>query len=163
MEKEKTRNSKKMAINSDQIRKLRDETGAPVMRVKQVLEEVGGSEKKAIEILKKEGFEKVLKRADRDTTQGSVFVYRHHTGKVASMLELLVETDFVAKNELFQNLGEDLAMQVASMDPKNEKELLSQDFIKDPAKKVEDLIKETITKTGENIRLGRFKRIEIGK
>jgi elongation factor Ts len=81
-------------------------------------------------------------------------------GKVVGIVELLCETDFVAKNELFENLGKDLAMQVASM---GETDLEKQEFIKDPSKKVSELIKEVIAKTGENVRLGRVIRVELGK
>jgi len=150
-----------MKITADLIRKLRDESGAPMARVKQVLKEQG-NEKKALEVLKKEGFEKVAKRAERETSAGVVAVYKHHTGKVGVLVELLSETDFVAKNELFVQLANDIALQVASMDPKDNKELLAQDFIKDPSRKIEELLKEVITKTGENVRLGRFTRLEIG-
>ena len=149
-------------ISVELIKKLREETGAGVMRVKKVLEEFKGDEKKALDVLKAEGFEKVAKREGRETGQGKVFTYSHHTGKVVSVVELLCETDFVAKNELIQNLGKEIALQVASMDPKNNKELMDQDFIKDPKKKISDLIKEVIAKTGENIKLGQFARIEVG-
>jgi len=137
-------------VNVNQLKKLREATGAPIIRVKEVLEKFG--EVKALEILKKEGFEKSEKRIDRATGQGKIFVYQHHTGKVVGVVELLCETDFVARNELFEVLGKDLAMQVASM---GEKDLASQEFIKDPSKKVGDLIKEVIAKTGENIKLRR--------
>lgn len=152
-----------MKISMDQIKKVRDETGAGVMRVKTVLEEVKGDEKKALEILKKEGFEKVAKRSERATGQGVVASYVHHSGKIGVLVEVLCETDFVAKNELMQNLGKDISLQIASMNPKNEKELLDQEFIKDPKKKISDLVKEVSSKTGENIKLGRFARIEVGK
>lgn len=147
-------------ISLDLIRKLKEETGAPVMRVKKVLEEQNGDEKKAEAILKKEGFEKVAKREGRETSQGKLFTYTHHTGRVASVVELLCETDFVARNELFEALGKDLAMQVASM---GEKDLVKQEFIKDPKKTMGDLIKEVIAKTGENIKLGKTLRVELGK
>ncbi|AKM83368.1 translation elongation factor Ts [Candidatus Woesebacteria bacterium RIFOXYC1_FULL_31_51] len=147
-------------IDATLIKKLREETGAGVMRVKNVLEEVKGDEKKALDVLKKEGFEKVAKREGRETNQGKIFAYTHHTGKVASITELFSETDFVAKNELFENLGKDIALQVASM---GEKDIEKQEFIKDPSKKISDLIKEVIAKTGENIRLGRVMRVELGK
>src|SRR3989344_1364323 len=139
-------------ITADQIRKLREKTGAPVMRVKKLLEELKGNEAKAEEILMKEGFEKASKRAERETSQGKIFTYVHHTGKVASVVELLCETDFVARNELFENLGKDLALQVSAM---GEKDLEKQEFIKDPGKKMGDLVKEVIAKTGENINLGK--------
>jgi len=79
---------------------------------------------------------------------------------VVGVVELLCETDFVAKNELFENLGREIAMQAASM---GETDLEKQDFIKDPSKKVLDLVKEVIAKTGENIRIGRVFRVELGK
>lgn len=147
-------------IDASLIKKVREETGAGVMRVKQVLEEVSGDESKAVEILKKEGLEKVAKREDRATEQGKVFSYSHHSNKIVSVVELFSETDFVAKNELFEQLGKDIALQVASM---GEEDIENQDFIKDPSKKIIDLIKEVIAKTGENIKLGRVVRVELGK
>lgn len=150
-------------INTVAIKKLRDETGAGVMRVKTVLEEVKGDEKKALEILKKEGFEKVAKRQDRVTGQGIVTSYLHHSGKIGVLVEIQTETDFVAKNELTVNLGKEIALQIASMNPKDVKELEGQEFIKDPKKKISELVKEVIAKTGENIKIGKFARIEVGK
>ena len=147
-------------INIALIKKLREETGVAIIRIREVLDEVGGDEKKALTILKKEGVEKAAKREGRATGEGKVFVYSHHTGKVVGVVELLCETDFVAKNELFEMLGRGIAMQVASM---GEKDVESQEFIKDPSKKVSDLIKEVIAKTGENIRIGRIFRVELGK
>ena len=149
---------KKIDIN--QIKKLREETGVAIIRIREVLEEVNGDEKKALVILKKEGIEKAAKREGRETGQGKVFVYAHHTGKVVGVVELLCETDFVAKNELFETLGKDIAMQVASM---GDTDLEKQEFIKDPGKTISDLIKEVIAKTGENVRLGRVIRVELGK
>ena len=137
-------------VNVNQLKRLREETGAPIARVKKVLEKFG--EAKALEILKKEGFERAEKRVDRATGQGKIFVYKHHTGKVVGIVELLCETDFVARCEPFEVLGKDLAMQVASM---GEVDFEKQEFIKDPSKKVGELIKEVIAKTGENIKLGR--------
>lgn len=151
-----------MKVNINTIKKLRNETGAGVMRVKNVLDEVKGDEKKALEILKKEGFERVAKRSDRATSQGIVASYIHHSGKIGVLVEILVETDFVAKNELTQALGKEIALQVASMNPKNLKELLDQEFIKEPKKTISDLVKEVSAKTGENVKIGRFARIEIG-
>jgi len=150
-------------LDTKLISKLREETGAPVVRVKQVLDEVGGNTKKAERILKKEGFEKMEKRTDRKTSQGKIYSYVHHSGKVAGLVELLCETDFVARNELFEQLGKDLAMQVASMNANKTKDLEGQDYIKDPSKKIKDLVKEVMAKTGENIRIGRIFHIELGK
>ena len=119
-----------MKISVELIKKVRELTGAPVIRVKKVLEEFKGDEKKAIDLLKKEGFEKVAKREGRETSQGLVEVYSHHSGKVASLVELLCETDFVSRNDLFKALAHDLALQVASIEVKDAGELLKQDFIK---------------------------------
>lgn len=150
-------------ITIETISKLREETGAPVIRVKKVLEEVKGNQKKALEILKKEGFEKAAKRQGRQTGQGIIATYMHHSKKVASMVEILCETDFVARNPLFEELGKNIAMQIASMNPKDVEELESQEFIKEPSKKISDLVKEVIAKTGENVKVGKFARIEVGK
>jgi len=147
-------------ISVDQIKKLREETGAPVIRVKKVLEEQKGDEKKAVKILMSEGFEKAAKRAERETRSGILSSYSHHTQKVVGVAEVFCETDFVARNELFQNLGKELAMQVASM---GEKDFEKQDFIKDPSKKISDLVKDVIAKTGENCKIGRVMKIELGK
>lgn len=152
-----------MKISTDSIKKLREESGAPIIRVKKVLEEFDGDEAKALEVLKKEGFEKAEKRTERVTSQGKIFSYVHHTGKVASLVEILCETDFVARNELFEALGKDLCLQVASIEVANSEELLDQEFIKDPSKKIQDLVKEVIAKTGENVRVGRIVRVELGK
>jgi elongation factor Ts len=149
-------------ISVELIKKLREETGAPIMRVKKVLEEQKGDENKALEILRKEGFEKAEKRTDRATGQGKVFSYIHHSAKIGSMVEIMCETDFVARNELFEELGKNVAMQIASLNPKDLEELKEQDFIKDSSKKINDLVKEVIAKTGENVQLGRFVRFELG-
>lgn len=148
-----------MAININLIKKLREETGVAIIRIREVLEEVDGNEKKALEILKKEGFEKAEKREARETGEGRIFVYAHHTGKIVGIAEILCETDFVAKTDIFQATGKDLAMQAASM---GVEDFLDQDFVKDNSKKVSDLIKELKAKTGENVRLGRVEKIELG-
>ncbi len=146
-------------INIDLIKKLREETGVAIIRIREVLEEVKGNEQEALKILKEESLEKAEKREGRETSQGKIFVYAHHTGKIVGIVELLCETDFVAKTEIFENAGRDLAMQTASM---GTKDFEKQDFVKDSGIKVSDLIKEVIAKTGENVKLGRVERIELG-
>jgi elongation factor Ts len=150
-------------ILASQIRNLRDKTGAPMVRVKDVLVKYKGDEEKAEKILRKEGFEKAEKKARRATSQGLIETYVHHSGKVASLVEVLCETDFVARNKIFQELAHNLALQVASMEAKDAKELERQDFVKDPSKKVNELVKEAIAKTGENIRIGKIYRVELGQ
>src|SRR3990167_8897502 len=145
-------------INIEQIKRLSEETGVAIIRIREVLQEVGEDEKKALVILKKEALDKAERREGKETGQGKIFVYTHHTGKVVGLVELLCETDFVAKNELFETLGKNLAMQVASM---GEKDLEKQEFIKDSSKKIGELIKEVIAKTGENVRLGKILRVEL--
>jgi len=147
-------------INITLIKKLREETGVAIIRIREVLEEVSGDEKKALVILKKEGFEKADKREGRVTGAGKIFVYTHHTGKIVGLVELLCETDFVAKTDVFETVGKDLAMQVASM---GDEKFEDQDFVKDGSKKIKDLIKEVIAKTGENVRLGKVIRVELGE
>jgi len=131
------------------------------MEIKSALEKSGGDEKKAKEILKSKGYEKAEKRAERETHQGRVATYTHSTGKIGVMVELLCETDFVAKNENFLSVAKDLCLQVAAMDPKDTKELLEQEFIKDPTLKIKDLVTALSAKFGENIKIGRIERFEI--
>ena len=148
-------------IPIDQIKKLRVETSAPVMEIKKALEEASGDEKKTKKILILSGFERAAKKLGRETKAGRIFTYTHHSGTVAAVVVLLCETDFVAKNEEFTRLGQELAMQIASMNPKDEKDFLLQEYIRDGSKTIDTLIKETIAKTGENIQVGDLKRFEI--
>lgn len=151
-----------MKITIDQIKKLRQETGAAVMDCRQALEESGGDFKKAKVWLDKRGREKAEKKAGRQTSEGLIEAYIHATGKVGAMVELTCETDFVARNAEFKNLAHEIAMQVASMNPENVEELLKQEYIRDNSKTVEQLIKELIGKLGENIVVKRFQRFELG-
>lgn len=148
-------------INIDQIKKLREETGAGVVEVKKALEEAGGNEEKVKEILRQSGFTRADKKADRQIKAGRIFSYIHHSGTVGAMVALGCETDFVARTDEFQTLGRELAMQAASMQPENKDEFLKQDYIRDPSKNIETLIKEVVAKTGENCQLLDFKRFEV--
>jgi elongation factor Ts len=147
-------------IKIKEIQKLREETGLPVMECKSALEEAKGDFQKAKKILKEKSSEKAAKKASRTTKNGIIESYSHN-GKIGVLLELLCESDFVAKNQEFKNLAHDLVLQIASMDPKNEKELLSQPFIKDETKTISDLVSEKIARTGENIKINRFVRWEL--
>lgn len=143
------------------VKKLREELGLGMMEIKAALEEAQGDEKRAKEILKEKGYKKAEKRAERETHQGRVATYTHATGKIGVMVELLCETDFVAKNEEFLGLTKDLCLQVAAMSPETPEELLKQEFIKDPTQKISDLVTALGAKFGENIRLGKIARFEI--
>ena len=143
------------------VKKIRIETGLGIMEIKAAVEEALGDEKKAKEILKEKGFKKAETKAERETHQGLVQTYTHTTGKIGVMVELLCETDFVAKNEEFVAVAKDLCLQVAAMDPEKVEDLMEMEFIKDSSKKIKDLVTGLVAKFGENIKIGRFQRFEI--
>lgn len=101
----------------EQIKKIREKTGAGVMDIKRALEESGNDENEAIKILRKLGKSKAIKKADRDTKEGIVVSYIHSNNKVGSLVKLYCETDFVARNEEFKELGRDIAMHITAMNP----------------------------------------------
>lgn len=143
------------------LKKLREETGVSYHLCKKALEEANDDIEKAKKILKKTGEAFFEKKKSKETKIGAIFTYLHHNQSVGVILELLCETDFVAKNNDFINLGNELAMQIASMSPTNLDELMKQPYIKDQTKTVESLLKEYILKLGENIKIGHFFRLAI--
>jgi len=100
------------------INKLREATGAGMMDVKRALEDAGWDEEKAVQLLRERGAMKAAKKADREAREGIIGHYIHHNQRVGVLVELNCETDFVARNELFQNLAKDLAMHIAMMNPR---------------------------------------------
>jgi len=152
-----------MKNNLEQIKKLRAKTKAGVMDCRQALEASGGDLKKAEEWLKEKGIALAAKKAHRQTDHGRIEAYTHGPNNLVSVVELLCETDFVAQTDEFKNLAHELAMQVAAMKPKNIEELLKQPWIRDEKIIIEDLLKETIGKVGENIKIGRIARFELGE
>jgi len=146
----------------EQIKKLRAQTGLGIHDIKKALEETNGDETKALELLKSWGLSTVAKKSDRATGQGLIDVYTH-SGRIGAMVEVNCETDFVARNEDFKSFVHDLALQVASMNPANVEELLKQDYFRDNTKTINDLLTETISKIGENIKINRFSRFELGQ
>jgi elongation factor Ts len=150
-------------VTTDQIKKFREKTGGGIMECKRALEETKGDEKKAEVLLKKWGIERSEKKQGRATKAGIVDSYIHMAGKVGVMLEILCETDFVAKTDDFKKLSHEICLQIASMEPKDVKALLAQEYIRDPKVKIGDLVKETIGKLGENITVSRFTRFELGE
>ena len=100
------------------IKKLREATGAGMMDVKRALEDAGWGEEKAAQLLRERGAMKAAKKADREAREGIIGHYIHHNQRVGVLVELNCETDFVARNELFQNLAKDLAMHIAMMNPR---------------------------------------------
>ena len=149
-----------MKATAQDIRKLRELTSAGFADCKSALEEAKGDLKKAEEILKEKGIAKAAKKGDRETGSGLVESYVHG-GRIGVLVELLCETDFVARTDEFKTLAHEVAMQIAAMNPENTEELLKQEYIRDGSKTIEDLVKENIAKLGENIQIGKFSRLEI--
>ncbi len=101
----------------EQIKALREKTGAGIVEVKKALDEASFDEAKAIEILRKRGQDKAMKKGDRETHEGIVVSYIHSNGRVGALVKLYCETDFVARTEEFQALGRDIAMHVTASVP----------------------------------------------
>jgi elongation factor Ts len=167
-----------LAISTETIKELREKTGAGVIDCKKALDEAGGNMDRACEILIERGIASAEKKSDRAAEQGLIETYVHGGGKIGVLVEVNCETDFVARNEQFKELAHDIALQIAAMSPEFvSKEdvpsgtkcdpitacLLQQPFIKDPSRTIQDIIAETIAKTGENIKVRRFTRFELGQ
>ncbi len=150
-----------MASEIEKIKSLRDSTGLSMNEIKKALTEAGGDEAKAKELLDKIGVTMAAKKSARQVKEGIVDSYIHNTKKSGTMIELLCETDFVARNTEFQKLAHDLALHVTAMKPATNEELLSQPFVMDPAVTVQELINRSIAKLGENIQIGRFEVFQI--
>jgi elongation factor Ts len=199
------------AVTAADVKALRDRTGAGMMDCKSALEEADGDVEKAIEILRVKGAASAAKRSGRGTSEGIVSSYVHATGRVGVLVEVLCETDFVARNEDFKSFAREVAIHIAAMNPKHvsiedipeedrEREraileekakadgkpdnviekivegqlakwaselvLLDQKHFNEEryeGKTIQDLVTEVAAKTGENVRIARFVRFEIGE
>ncbi len=168
-----------MQVSTTAIKDLREKTGAGVMDCKKALLEAEGNLEKAAEILNERGIALARKKAERVADQGVIETYVHPGGRIGVLVEVNCETDFVARTDEFKELAHNLALQIAAMCPQFispeevEKEtetdidtktacLLLQPFIKDPERTVQDIVTETIAKVGENIKVRRFIRFELG-
>lgn len=149
-----------MSTKVNEIKLLRKQTGAGIADCKEALKESGGDMEKAKDYLKKKGFEKGAAKQTKEVKAGIVEVYSH-SGKVGVLVELLCETDFVARTDDFKSLAHELALQIASMNPSSVEELLSQEYIRDNSMTVDQLVKSVSGKLGENIQVGRFDRIAL--
>jgi len=164
-------------ITTDRVRELRDQCGAGIMDCRKALLEAEGNTERALQIIKQQGLLRAKKKAERATNQGVIEAYIHAGGRIGAMVEVNCETDFVARTEEFKELAHHLAMQVAAMSPQfiSEEELpedsdtdpqtaclLLQADIKDPSRTVQDIITETIAKVGENIKVSKLARFELG-
>ncbi|OGO52855.1 MAG: translation elongation factor Ts [Chloroflexi bacterium RBG_16_68_14] len=169
--------SEKAAVSAVQVKDLRERTNAGVMECKRALEEADGDVERAMALLQERGLALAEKRAHRETSQGLIECYIHAGGRIGAMVEVNCETDFVARIDEFKALAHDLAMQVAATNPLSVSEedlpsgaegdpaelcLLRQPFIKDESRTVDEVVKEVIARTGENIRVRRFARFELG-
>lgn len=150
-------------IDYEQLKKLRIETKVSFSLCKKALEESNNNLASAKKLLKEWGSEKAANKSDRETNAGGIYTYTHHNKQIASLVELQSETDFVSGNEEFKTLGAELAMQAASLPAKSVEEFLKQDYIREPEKTISDLLKEAILKFGENIKISRFLRWELGE
>ena len=167
-----------MTTNTELIKQLRSRTSAGVMDCKRALDESNGDLDEAEKILREQGIASAAKKSERDTDQGIIETYIHSGGRIAAMVEVNCETDFVARTDEFSSLAHDIAMQIAAMAPvavsggdtidgeqpvPEDSCLLQQPFIKDPSKSIQDIINETVGKLGENIRVRRFQRFSLGE
>ena len=173
-----------MSISAQDVKALREKTGAGMMDCKRALQEVEGDFEKAIESLKKSGLAKAVKKGGRIAADGLIFAKVN--GSDAVLVELNCETDFVSRCAEFKQLSKDLAMQIAALNPgyikkedvpqdvvKEQKEhledfyrqrcLLEQLFIKDQTRTIKDYLTELIAKVGENIVVRRFVRFQLGE
>lgn len=196
-----------MSISASDVAKLRDLTGAGMMDAKKALQETNGDIEQAIDVLRRNGALKMAKKADRATAEGRIHTYTHANGKLAVMVEVMCETDFVARNEAFVEFCQDLALHIAAAAPQfttrdqvspelverekaiyreqlaaegkpaemiekiiegklnnfyGEIVLMDQKFVKDDALSITQLLEQKIAAIGENIRIGRFVRMQLG-
>ena len=165
-----------MAATVEQIRALREQTGAGIMDCKQALDASGGDLDQAADALRQKGLAKAAGRSERATSEGVIEAYIHTGGRVGALVELGCETDFVARTSEFKELAHNIAMQVAAMAPayldQEEMEsgdsrppaqisLLQQAFIKDSSRSVEEMVQEMAVRVGENVKLVRFSRLAL--
>ena len=200
-----------MAVTAADVKALRERTGAPMMDVKKALEEAEGDTEKAIAILRKKGAASAAKRSGRGTSEGIVASYVHADGRKGALVEVQCETDFVARNQDFQEFARQVAIHITAMNPQHvtfedipeeeiakersileekakadgkpenvvekivegqlrkwasELVLLDQKHFNEEryeGKTIEDLRTELAAKTGENVRIARFSRFEVGE
>ena len=145
----------------EHIKRLRDETGASIAEIRSALENSGENLAKAKELLRVKLGAVAEKKASRAVRAGVVDAYVHSNGRIGALVELHCETDFVARNPQFRALAHDLAMHIAAMAPRDRDSLEAQEYIKDPARSVREIVEEAIGIFGENIKIGNFSRFEL--
>ena len=147
-------------ISAEQVKELREKTGAGMMDCKKVLTETNGDEEKAIELLRERGIAKAAKKSDRIAAEGLVAAYVTEDHKIGAVVEVNAETDFVAKNEEFRTFVNDIAKQIVAKNPATVEELLAQKSDVEPDKTVQDVLTNKIATIGENMSIRRFERFE---
>ncbi|MFC2051513.1 elongation factor Ts [Chloroflexota bacterium] len=167
-----------MEIPTSRVKELREHSGAGVMECRNALIEAEGDTEKALDILKQRNLLRVEKKRSRSASEGLIETYVHTGGRIGAMIEVNCETDFAARTDEFKELSHNLAMQVAAMPPQfiSTEEvtdgtdidtksacLLVQPYIRNPDMTVQDVINEAIAKVGENIKVSRFARFEVGE
>lgn len=157
-------------MNTETIKELREETGLSLSEIKKALEDSAGDKAKALEILSLKAKEVAAKKGDRELASGIIGVYVYGGGTSTAIVELMCETDFVAKNEEFKALANDIAFHIVAMSPTSinnedgegeETALIKQSFIKDPSKTIEQKIEAAVQKFSENIQIRKFVRYSI--
>ncbi len=166
-----------MEVTAQQVKQLRERTGAGIMDCRRALVETEGNMDRAAGLLRERGIETAAKKAGREARQGLVESYIHAGGRVGAMIELNCETDFVARNPQFRDLAHEIAMQIAAMNPSrvgdesadqdgdqaaDDTPLLEQTYIRDSSKTIRNLVQEGIATFRENIVIRRFARYELG-
>ena len=147
-------------ITAEQVKALREKTGAGMMDCKKVLTETNGDMDKAIELLRERGIAKAAKKSDRIAAEGLVYACVSDDKKVGALVEVNAETEFVGKNEEFRNFVADVAKQVVEKNPKDMEELLAQESIAVAGKTVSEVLTDKIATIGENMNIRRFVRFE---
>ena len=172
-------------VTAQMVKELRERTGAGVKEAKDILVQTEGDMKKALELLREKGMKVSDKVQGREANEGRIEVYVHPGSRMAAMIEIDCETDFVARTEDFIALAKDLALHVAATNPRYLKAedvpaevvaesgetpdkyyeqyvLMAQPFVKDGSRTIEEKIKDTVAKVRENVVVRRFVRYEIG-
>ena len=174
-----------MSVSIELVKELRERTGAGIKECKDILSQTGGDINQAIEILRERGIEAAAKKSEREAHDGRVEVYIHPGSRLAALVEVNCETDFVARTEDFIALCKGLAMHIAASNPRylhesevteaevaesglshkkfvEENVLLAQPYVREPSQTIEDVLKQAISKLGENCVIRRFVRYEVG-
>ena len=147
-------------ITAEQVKSLREKTGAGMMDCKKVLTETDGDMEKAMELLRERGIAKAAKKSDRIAAEGLVYALVSEDKKVGAVVEVNAETDFVAKNQEFRDFVADVAKQIVEKNPADVEALLEQESIVVLGKTVKEVLTDKIATIGENMSIRRFVRYE---